>query len=196
MQLAVPTLAHAAILSACGDPCLHPGDHLKDRIKPCVSEKRKKAGDAMKIDTPFGTWMAKGAEWITIGKYKETTIIYLPSMDSFYFASPETMLSPACPDRTVFLTQFVVDDDSTPRILVYDLVRLRGVSCVDMHPRERYACLQQMGQGMFGPMCTLQWVGDCRVLSSELQSGKFKVPHPVKGVIALSSVPGRLEEVA
>ena len=188
----VSSLSHTCILSIFSDPCLHPGEHLKDRIHPQVADaptKRKRDDDA------FGTWMARGAEWVTLGRYGDSTVVYLPSQDAFYYAGPASMLSPACPDRTVFLGQFVVDDDSTPRILVHDLVRLQGVPCADMPPRERYACLQQMG-GLLGPACTLQWVGECRVLCEDLRSGKFKVPHAVRGVVALTSVPGRVVDVA
>jgi hypothetical protein len=73
----------------------------------------------------------------------------------------------------VFLGQFVIDHDSTPRILVYDLVRLRGVSCHDMPPRERYSCLQELS-GLLGGMCTLQWVGECRAREPEQgKKGRF-----------------------
>ena len=37
MNLLPSTHTHACVLSVCSDPCLHPGDHLKDRIQPCVS---------------------------------------------------------------------------------------------------------------------------------------------------------------
>ena len=185
MDLLPSSHTHACVLSVCSDPCLHPGEHLKDRIQPCVSSTNKKAPSS------FGTWMAKAAEWVTIGKYASSTIIYLPSQDAFYYASPSSMLSPQCPDKTVFLGQFVIDHDSTPRILVHDLVRLRGVSCHDMPPRERYACLQELG-GLLGGMCTLQWVGECKALTEELKTGKFKVPHEVRGVISLSRVPGKI----
>ena len=138
--------------------------------------------------------MGKGAEFVTIGKYDSSTVIYLPSMDSFYYAAPPALLSPKCGDKTVFLAQYVVDDDSTPRVLVFDLVRINGVSCADMPPTERYACLQTMGD-LLGPICSIQWVGECKVLQSELSSGRFKVPHAVRGVMALSSVPGRVTAV-
>ena len=188
MNLLPSTHTHACVLSVCSDPCLHPGDHLKDRIQPCISESAKQRH---LVSASFGTWIAKAAEWVTVGKYGAATIVYLPSQDAFYYASPASMLSAQCPDRTVFLGQFVIDNDSTPRILVYDLVRLRGVSCQDMPPRERYACLQELGN-LLGSMCTLQWVGECKALSEELKAGKFKVPHEVRGVISLSHVPGKI----
>ena len=185
---------HACVLSVCSDPCLHPGEHLKDRIQPCVSARQKQQKKTLIAESSFGTWMAKAAEWVTMGKYGGATIVYLPSQDAFYYAAPSSMLNPLCPDRTVFLGQFVIDHDSTPRILVYDLVRLRGVSCQSMPPRERYACLQELS-GMLGSMCTLQWVGECKALSDELKAGKFKVPHEVRGVISLSSEPGKLVQM-
>jgi hypothetical protein len=54
--------------------------------------------------------------------------------------------------------------------------------------------LQQI-HGCLGPICTLQWVGDCKVLAEELRTGRFKVPHEVKSVVALSSVPGSVVSV-
>lgn len=144
-----------------------------------------------KLQDPFGTWVAQGAEWVTIGKYEDNTLVYVVSQDAFYYASPGCILSVGCPPNTVLLGQFVVDGDSTPRVLVNDIARLRGNSFVDMPARERYACLQQLG-GCLGPLCTLQWVGDCSVLKAEFKSGKFKVPHTVQSVMALTSVPGKV----
>lgn len=189
-------MSHACILSVCSDPCLHPGDHLKDRLQVRITNAPREKGKKRRSDNDaaFGTWLARGAEWVTLGRYGDSTIVFLPSQDAFYYAGPTAMLSSACPDRTVFLGQFVVDDDSTQRILMHDLVRLQGASCADMPPRERYACLQQMG-ALLGPACTLQWVGECKVLSDDLRSGKFKVPHAVRGVMALTSVPGRVLEL-
>ena len=184
----VSSLSHSCILNICCDPCLHSGEHVKDRIRPFIAKGKA-------ADSGFGTWMGKSAEFVTVGKYDSSTLIYLPSMDAFYYASPPSMLSQKCGDKTVFLAQYVVDDDSTPRVLVFDLVRINGVSCADMPPTERYACLQQMGD-LLGPICSIQWVGECKVLQTELQSGQFKVPHAVRGVMALSSVPGRVTEHA
>ena len=186
MNLLCKTHAHACILALCTDPCLHPGLHLKDRVHPNVSARDKKDGDA------FGTWLAKGAEWVTIGKYEESTLVYLPSQDAFYYASPACILSSGCPRHTVFLGQFVIDNDSAPRVLLHDIVRMQGASFADMPARERYACLQQLG-GTLGPLCTVQWVGECKVLGKELKSGRFKVPHEVVSVIALTGVPGRVK---
>jgi len=190
MELLTPSLAHACIMATCTDPCLHAGEHLKDRVEFCVSEKIKAGGPPA-----FGTWLALGGEFVTLGKYRGNTLVYLPSHDTFYFAAPSVLLSQECPDGTVLLAQFVVDTDSTPRVLVFDVLKLQGVSFRDMPPRERYACLQRLG-GCLGPVCTLQWVGECKVLTADLQSGRFKVPHPVKGVMALSLTPGRMAPVA
>ena len=139
----------------------------------------------------FGTWFARNAEWVTIGRYDDSTLVYLPSQDAFYYASPACSLASSCPDKTVFLGPFVLDNDASPRILVHDLIRLQGVSCADMPSRERYACLQQLGSHL-GTLCTLQWVVECRVLAKELKSGKFVLPHQIKGVIAFSAVPGKV----
>jgi hypothetical protein len=190
MELLTPSLAHACIMATCTDPCLHAGEHHKDRVEFCVSE-----GVKLGTTPAFGTWLALGGEFVTLGKYKGNTLVYLPSHDTFYFAAPSVLLSQECPDGTVLLAQFVVDTDSTPRVLVFDVLKLQGVSFRDMPPRERYACLQRLG-GCLGPVCTLQWVGECKVLTADLQSGRFKVPHPVKGVMALSLTPGRMAPVA
>ena len=189
--LLTPSLAHACITATCTDPCLHAGEHHKDRVEFCVSEKIKAGGPPA-----FGTWLALGGEFVTLGKYRGNTLVYLPSHDTFYFAAPPALLSQECPDGTVLLGQFVIDtDSSTPRVLVFDALKLQGVSLRDMPPRERYACLQRLS-GCLGPVCTLQWVGECKVLATDLQSGRFKVPHPVKGVVALTPTPGRMAPVA
>ena len=186
MELVVQQrIAHACILAVASEPCLHPGDHLKDRVQPVVSQSK------LRTDA-FGTWMPSGAEWLTVGRYGDSTLVYIPSQDAFYYASPACALSAKCPDKTVFLGQFVLDHDSTPRILMHDLIRLQGVSCAEMPSRERYACLQQLGVHFVGALCALQWVGECKALEGELKSGKFKVPHHVKGIMALSPVPGRV----
>jgi hypothetical protein len=190
MELLTPSLTHACILATCTDPCLHPGEHHKDRLRFSVIEGSKG------IPTPaFGTWLALGGEFVTISKYKGNTLVFIPAHDVFYFASPSTLLSQECPDSTVLVGQFVVDTDESPRVLVFDVAKLQGVSFSDMPPRERYACLQRLG-GCLGSICTLQWVGECKVLISELQSGRFKVPHAVKGVMALTQTPGRLAMVS
>ena len=130
-------------------------------------------------------------EFVTIGKYKGNTLVFIPSHDTFYFASPVALLSQECPDNTVLMGQFIVDMDKTPRILIFDVAKMQGVTFNDMPPRERYTCLQRL-VGCLGPIYTLQWVGECKVLAADLQSGKFKVPHAVKGVMALTLMPGRL----
>jgi hypothetical protein len=191
MELLAPSLAHACIIATCTDPCLHSGEHHRDRVNFCVDEGGEKAA----ISSAFGTWRALGGEFVTLGKYKGNTLVFIPSHDTFYFASPAALLSQECPDSTVFLGQFVIDTDSTPRVLVFDVVKLQGVSFINMPPRERYAFLQRFG-GCLGPICTLQWAGESKVLVSDLQSGKFKVPHPIKGVMAFTQTPGRMVPVS
>jgi hypothetical protein len=188
-ELMISSLSHACVLALCTDPCLHPGLHLKDRVQPHVGTASGK-----KTEDSFGTWLAQGAEWVTIGKYEGITLVFVASQDAFYYASPGCILSAKCPSQTVLLGQFVIDNDSTPRVLMNDVVRMRGTSFADMPARERYACLQQLGECM-GPMCTLQWVGECAVLKTELKSGKFKVPHAVRSVIALTAVPGKVKAI-
>ena len=186
-------LAHTCILSLCTDPCLHPGPHMKDRVEPVVLPAAS-CGHKHMADTAFGTWLAAGAEWVTIGRYEEVaTLVYVASQDTFYYASPGCILSAKCPRHTIFIGQFILDgSDLTPRVLVHDLVRMQGTSFSDMPPRERYGCLQQLS-GCLGPLCTVQWAGECSVLKGELASGRFKVPHAVRAVVALTSVPGRLK---
>ena len=142
----------------------------------------------------FGMWLALRAEWVTVGKYGESTLVFVPSQDVFYYAAPGCMLSQEYPNHTIFLGQFVIDNDSTPRVLVHDLVLMQGSSFNDMPARERYECLQQMG-AFLGPLCTVLWVGECDVLAEELRSGRFKVPHAVHSVIALTSVPGKVKSL-
>ena len=36
----------------------------------------------------LGTWLARGAELVVLGRYGDSTIVYLPSQDMFYYASP------------------------------------------------------------------------------------------------------------
>ena len=117
--------------------------------------------------------------------------MYLPAHDMFYYASPDVFLSEECPDKTVLLGQFVIDDDKTPRVLLFDVAKLRGVSMKDIPASERYSCLQTL-QPTFGAMCALQWVGDCETLAAELKTERFKVPHPVDRIMTLGSAPGVL----
>ena len=182
MELLTPSLTHACILATCTDPCLHPGEHHKDRLQIRLNEPAPRC-------PTFGTWRALGGEFITIGKYRGNTLVYISSSDTFYFASPAALLSQDCPDSTVLLGQFIIDTDETPRVLLFDVAKLQGVSFNDMPPRERYACLQKLA-GCLGAICTIQWVGDCKVLDSQLQSGHFKVPHAVKGILKLTQTPG------
>jgi hypothetical protein len=128
-DLLTPPLTHACIISICTDPCLYAGEHQKDRISVCESAPKPK-------NQLFGTWLAKGAEMITVSKYKGTTLIYLPSQDIFYFAAPNAILSPECPDKTVMLGQFVVDGDA-PRVLVFDLVKANGVPFAEVSTRRQ-----------------------------------------------------------
>ena len=185
MELLVPSLTHACILATCTDPCLHPGEHHKDRVQFSMMIHETVREQA------FGTWHALGSEFITIGKYKGNTLIFIPSHDTFYFAAPSILLSQECPDNSVFMGQFIIDTDETPRVLVFDVAKLQGVSFHGMPSRERYTSLQRLFKFM-GSICTLQWVGECNVLVAELQSGRFKVPHAVKGVMSLTQIPGRL----
>lgn len=187
MELLVPSLAHACILATCTDPCLHPGEHHKDRVICSVDESSSSKA------VGFGTWQALGSEFITIGKYKGNTLVFVPSRDTFYFASPAALLSQECPDSTVLMGQFIIDTDDTPRVLLFDVIKLQGVSFDAMPPRERYACLQRLGRCL-GSVCTVQWVGECKILASELKSGRFKVPHAVKGIMDFTQTPGRMVE--
>jgi hypothetical protein len=187
MELLTPSLSHACILATCTDPCLHPGDHHRFRLGSHTVKAKQHTPDA------FGTWLAQGAELITIGKYSNgVTLVYIPSQDTFYFASPSVILSPECPEQTIFVGQFVIDDDATPRVLIFDVAKVQGVLCAGTPVRDRYTCLQQKLTQHLGPICTLQWVGECRVLARDMGSGKFKVPHTVCGVMALQSEPGRV----
>ena len=187
MELLTPSLSHACILAICTDPCLHPGDHHRFRLDPRIQTTTQHSAES------FGTWLAYGAEIVTIGKYSGgTTLVYIPSQDTFYFASPSVILSQECPEHTIFVGQFVIDSDATPRVLIFDVAKVQGVVCAGMPVRDRYACLQQKLAPHLGSICTLQWVGECRVLAKDMASGKFKVPHAVRGVMALQSEPGRV----
>lgn len=186
MDVLTPSNAHACILAACTDPCFHPGEHQRERLHVQVTTETKPPQKAA-----FGTWLAAGAEFVTVSRFQTHTLVYLPSQDTFYFASPATLLAGDCPDKTVLVGQFVIDDSKTPRILLFDVAKLHGVGMKDVAPRERYECLQKL-QANFGPLCALQWAGDCDALAGELKAGRFVVPHPVKGVLALTGQPGRM----
>jgi len=146
-DLLTPPLTHACIISICTDPCLYAGEHQKDRINVSMSQalesvqKSKSQAFSVPTNQAFGTWLAKGAEFITVSKYKGTTLIYLPSQDIFYFAAPNAILSPECSDKTVMLGQFVVDGDA-PRVLVFDLVKANGVSFAEVGDLDLYGCTQ------------------------------------------------------
>ena len=182
-----PSLAHALILSSCAEPCLYPGEHYKDRLRPVV----KTESSPTPPRNAFGTWMAAGSELVTIGKYRHgVTMIFIPSRDIFYFAAPNALLSQECPEGSIFIGQFVIDNDS-PRILVFDALKLRNVSCADIPGPERYNELQRAAS-YFGPLCSVQWAGDLSVLLRDIKSKKFAVPHEIQGVMALGPVPGRV----
>ena len=107
MDLLIPSLSHACILATCTDPCLHPGDHHRYRLASQIALSKQHAPDA------FGTWLAQGGELITIGKYSnDSTLVYIPSQDTFYFASPAVIISQECPAHTIFVGQFVIDNDA------------------------------------------------------------------------------------
>jgi len=190
-------MTHACILALCTDPCLHPGSHLRARVRPSVLPAAGPSSSSSVVS--FGTWLAAGAEWVTIGRYEDdgATLVYVASQDTFYYASPGCVLSQRCPRHTIFVGQFVLDkaegcETAAPRVLVHDMARLQDANLDQMPPRERYACLQQLA-GCLGPLCTVQWAGECGVLRGELASGRFKVPHAVRGVVALTGVPGRVQ---
>lgn len=185
MNLVLDDNAHACILALASDPCLFPGEHLRDRIH--FSVKRGVDTDA------FGTWLAAGSEWVTISKYHGATLVFVASRDSFYHAAPNVVLSPLCPDKTVFIGQFIIEERS-PRVLVHDLSRVDGEALQNTPARERYAKLQALGD-FLGPICTVQWAGECHALAAELSSGRFKVPHAVRSVMALGDVPGKVSEI-
>ena len=173
-----PSLSHALILAACSDPCLFPGEHHKDRLRP----QFRQSTDPLPPKASFGTWLAAGSELVTIGKYRHgVTMIFIPSRDIFYFGSPSALISQECPEGSIFIGQFVIDNDA-PRILVFDTLKLRGVSCVDIPARERYAQLQKC-TAYFGPLCSVQWAGDLAVLIRDLKAKKFVVPHAIHGVM-------------
>lgn len=187
VDILAPSLAHALILSACAEPCLYPGEHYKDRLRPQV----KSADSSVLPKASFGTWLAAGAEILTIGKYKNgVTLIFIPSRDIFYFAAPNALLSQECPEGSIFVGQFVIDNEN-PRILVFDTLKLRNVSCVDLPAPNRYGELQKVS-ALFGPLCSVQWAGDLAVLTRDIRMKKFVVPHAIQGVMALGLSPGRV----
>ena len=51
--------------------------------------------------------LAAGAEFVTVSRFQTNTLVYLPSQDTFYFASPTALLAGDCPDKTVLVGQFV-----------------------------------------------------------------------------------------
>lgn len=184
MDLLAPTSTHACILATCTDPCFHAGEHQNERVHVRVSE-------AKPSKSTFGTWLASSAELIAVSKFGNLTFVYLPAHDTFYFASPAMLLSTAIPDKTVLLGQFIIDNEKTPRVLFFDVAKLHGVAMRDVPASDRYECLQKLQAG-FGQMCALQWAGDCESLFQELKTGRFEVPHAVKGVIALTVTPGHV----
>jgi hypothetical protein len=166
MELLTPSLSHACILATCTDQCLHPGDHHRFRLGFHTTIAKQHSTEA------FGTWLAQGAELITIGKYH----IGVHSVSGHVvFRLTVGHAVPRVSSTHYFIGQFVIDNDNktpvTPRVLIFDVAKVQGVLCSGKPVHDRCGCLQQKLVQHLGPICTLQWVGECRVLSRDMGSG-------------------------
>jgi hypothetical protein len=121
-------------------------------------------------------------------KTKTHTLLYLPQTDMLHYAHPSFSLNAQCAEHTVFLSQFVMDCGTMPRLLVFDIAR-DGNRCLrGMPATERYQILQQRAhEALQHPNCFVQWVGERAALEGPGFLGSL--PHRVQGFMTLTSDP-------
>lgn len=124
----------------------------------------------------YASWMAKDAQWFTILKHNQQTIVYCHSNNMMYYASPNIQLHPHMPEGYAFLAQTCIDNNETPRMLILDMI----LPSID-DPKHRGEILRGLSQ-FFPTTCHIQWAGDITALRKFLKNG---LPHPVECVISL-----------
>lgn len=187
---AMDRLTYALSILA-GDPCLQIGQALLLACRDIIFIDAASPEGCQVTDSSLSTWLCDDALFFTLIKSDSRTLVYSHTNKVLYYATPQAQLSPACPDNTALLCQFTVDklpQESTPRLLAFDILQPRGVD-----PAERGEALRALAVHMPAPLCCVQWVGPRRYLTQQFVAG---LPHSAgKGfaltldVLRIASVP-------
>lgn len=190
------TVTYACIQSICAEIFLLPGSHLKKKIDLKIFPKSQSDRLDKSNEYNFGTWLPKQRETVCLFRHEGMTLVYVISQKQFYRGNPDVLLSSECPDGTVFLAHFTFDEETSDedvksgrrvhRVLIFDILFINHKTLDGMDPIERYSYLQKLHNVFCSPVCIVQWVGDCKNLTDELKSKKFKIPHAIEGVIKLT----------
>lgn len=166
--------------SICLEPCLAACDEL-DYCKPLAESSQQPASN-------MHTWVPEDSDFVLIVKANANTLFYLPRTDMLHYAHPSFSLLPQCAEHTVFISQFVLDCGTTPRLLIFDIAR-DGNRCLRSVPAaQRYQILQERSVGAFQqPNCFVQWVGEIGALESP--GFLSSLPHKVCGHLTLTDDP-------
>ena len=164
------------------DPCLAACD---DYVLPYCHEL---ASAEMDPSSAMHTWVPSDSQNILLIKVKAHTLMYVPQKDMLYYAHPSFALGPLCPEHTVFISQFVLDDGTTPRLLVFDMASDGRRSLQGIPAADRYRLLQERAtDALQHPQCIVQWVGELGALKDA--SFLKHLPHKVKTLMTLTSDP-------
>ena len=160
-----------AIAHACGDLCLVAGTHLRDCVELNAPNVAEMVGEG-----DFATWVPEESVDLLLIKTSSTTLIYIHSCDSVFFAVAPFLLPQTCPPDTTLRGRFIMEGD-IPRILVYDTVRIAGAISVGV-PMTRYMNLKN--EWFNDKSLVKQWCGDAPALFGSMRNGTFRPPHGVK----------------
>jgi len=125
----------------------------------------------------YTSWIAKGAHWFTIIKHNNQTLVYCHFNQMMFYASPNIQLHPLMPDGHAFLAQTCIDNNTTPRLLILDIIHPYVED-----PQARGHTLRQLTQFFPTTSCHVQWAGDVTSLRKFLANG---LPHPVECIVSL-----------
>ena len=166
--------------SICLEPCLAACDEL-DYCRPLAVLDHAP-------DSVMHTWVPADSGFVFLIKARAHTLLYLPHTDMLHYAHPSFSVNTQCAEHSVFLSQFVLDAGTMPRLLVFDIVRdgnrcLRGMPAMD-----RYRILQERAhESLQQPSCFVQWVGESGALEGPGFLGSL--PHKVQSFMTLTKDP-------
>ena len=164
------------------DPCLAACD---DFVLPYC---HKLARVDMEQASVMHTWVPAESDTVVLIKVQAHTLMYIPKNDMMYYAHPSFALGPMCPEHTVFVSQFVLDDGTTPRLLVFDMASDGRRSLQGIPAADRYRLLHERGaEALQHPQCIVQWVGELGALKDA--SFLKHLPHKVSTLMSLTSNP-------
>jgi hypothetical protein len=170
-ESAMDNLTYALSILA-GDPCLQIGQALLLACRDITLVDHTSSEGNQVTESSLSTWLCDDALFFTLIKSDTRTLLYSHTNKVLYYATPQTQLSPACPDNTAILCQFTVDtlpQESAPRLLAFDLLQPGGVD-----PAVRGEALRALAIHMPAPLCCVQWVGPRRYLTQQFVAG---LPH-------------------